>query len=363
MHFDRKRFLSTMLLMLSCSGLCGLQAQERLARRPVLHMQQSVKSTDLNPYNPVLLKMYQVLDGANSTAQARALSGTISLQNTTADFSQVLMIVANWQGQCPANDENLTTASSFLWSDILKNPSQSTVTLGVDVHFPSALPMTGCVGLYFGGGSEFGSGVVTMSADLNLTYEPVDSNANTVIDVSGEYCFGETTVGDPASGVTVPCGQNSTADDTQVFAVPTTLPAGHIAEIFGDISDSTLDGTPNFGPLPTGDAWAASNDFYLLPGGCGAFGQNLNGQMFPNPLPLATFQSWLPGNALRLESVPQVQRIAPGTAAKAALQRRVEDIFSVPVAVNAGDCMLVVYGKTGNGASDHETQVKLVVTP
>jgi len=104
-----------------------------------------------------------------------------------------------------------------------------------------------------------------------------------------------------------------------------------------------------------GDAWGASNDFYRLPGGCGPFTQNLNSQMFPNPLPLQTFQSWLPGNLLHLESVPLVQRIAFGRLAKAALQRRVEDIFSVPVAVNAGDCMLVVYGRSGNGATDNET--------
>jgi len=347
------------IFMLS-GGLRGLQAQENPAGRAVLHMQQSVNSADLDPFNPVSLKMFQVLDGANSTAQALALRGTISLRNSTADFSQVLMIVANWKGECPANDENLTMVSSFLWSDILKNPSQSTSTLPVDVHFPSAAPMTGCVGLYIAGGSPFG-GPVTMTADLNLTYEPVDANANSVIDVSGEYCFGETTVGGP--GIAVPCGENATADGTQVFAVPATLPAGHITELFGNISDSTFDGTQNFGPLPTGDAWAASNDFYLLPGGCGAFGQNLNSQMFPNPLPLATFQSWLPRNALHLESVPLLQRITPGEAAKAALQRPVEDIFTVPVAVNAGDCLLVVYWRQGNGATDSETQVKIVMVP
>ena len=30
-----------------------------------------------------------------------------------------------------------------------------------------------------------------------------------------------------------------------------------------------------------GKSWAAVNDFYLLPGGCGKFGQNLNGQISP----------------------------------------------------------------------------------
>src|SRR5262249_15848452 len=105
--------------------------------RAVLHMQQSVNGSDLNPAIPVLLTMFQVLDGASSTAQARALSGTISLQNSTADFSQVLMIIANWQGQRPANDENLTMASSFLWSDILKTPSLSQGPSGRRRSFPA----------------------------------------------------------------------------------------------------------------------------------------------------------------------------------------------------------------------------------
>jgi hypothetical protein len=35
------------------------------------------------------------------------------------------------------------------------------------------------------------------------------------------------------------------------------MPAGHLSELFGNISDSTFDGTQNFGPLPTGEAWGA----------------------------------------------------------------------------------------------------------
>jgi hypothetical protein len=71
----------------------------------------------------------------------------------------------------------------------------------------------------------------------------------------------------------------------------------------------------------------------------------------------------MPHDALHLASVPQVERIASGTTSKGALQNQVENIFSVPVKVNSGDCMLVIFGRTGNGATDNETQVKAVIAP
>ena len=42
---------------------------------------------------------------------------------------------------------------------------------------------------------------------------------------------------------------------------------------------------------------------------------------------------------------------------------QVENIFFVPVKVNSADCMLVIYGRTGNGATDNETQVKALMVP
>jgi hypothetical protein len=182
-----------------------------------------------------------------------------------------------------------------------------------------------------------------MSADLNLTYRPVaNSNPNTVLDLGGEYCFGQDWG----------C-QNATTIDGEGFAVPFMMSAaGHLLELYGNISDSTFDGTNNFGPLPTGEAWGAANDFYLLPGGCGIFEQNLNSQGFPNPAPLLTLHSWLPHDALHLTSLPLVDRIASGETGKATLQGQVESIFSVPVQVNAGDCMLVIYGRSGNGTTN-----------
>jgi hypothetical protein len=350
-----RMIVSAAIFMLVGCGTCELWGQDAAATptgtSAVLRIQQS--QTTSRTDSPTFLAMYHVLDGAKSPAELMALTGTISLKNYDPNFSQILLLLLYWQGTCPAHDINLADSPGTLWSDIVKNPSQSESTLNVNLVFPHPLPMTGCVGLYYGGGPLVKS-KVTMSADLNLRYRPVTSpNPNTVMDLSGEYCFGQDWG----------C-QNATVIDGEAFAVPYKMSAaGHLLELYGDISDSTFDGTTFFGPLPTGDAWGSVNDFYLLPGGCGIFEENLNIQGFPNPAPLSTLHNWLPHDALHLASVPQVDRIESGTTSKAALQNQVENIFSVPVKVNSGDCMLVIFGRMGNGATDNETQVKAVIAP
>jgi len=329
-------------------GSCDLWAQEEVDQPSVLHIQHSV--TVSNPGFPQFLYMYRVLDGAKSKAEARELTGKISLKNDSSNFSEVLWLLAYWEGECPVNDQSLAGAN-FLWSDILKNPSQSTSDFPVNLRFPHSLPMTGCLGFVFGGGPLV-EGKVTMSADLDLMYQHSNSDANIVVDLSGEYCFGQNWG----------C-QNATTDDREGFAVPITMQAGHLVELFGNISDSTFDGTQNFGSLPTGESWGSANDFFLLPGGCGKFEENLNSQGFPKPVLLSTLHSWLPHDALHLASVPLVDRISSPETGRATLQSPVENILSVPVKVNSGDCMLVIYGRSGNGATDNETQVKAVMAP
>jgi hypothetical protein len=340
-----KAILAAILFLMGL-GSSDLWGQNNAETPSVLHIQQSVTTSKTG--FPQFLFMYQVLDGAKSVASAQALTGNISIENSSLNFSEVLWLLAYWEGKCPVNDRDLNGAN-FIWSDILKNPAQSVSQLPVDLHFPHPLPMTGCVGFIFGGGPLV-KGEVTMSADLSLTYESSSSN-NTVIDLSGEYCFGQDWG----------C-QNATTDDAMGFAVPIVMPAGRLVELFGDISDSTFDGTRQFGPLPTGEEWGALNDFYLLPGGCGKFGKNLNSQGFPNPVLLSTLYGWLPENALHLESVPLEYKIPDGETGRATLQKRVERI-PAPVAVNSGDCMVVIYGRTGDGATDDETQVKAVLAP
>ena len=344
------RAVACALIIFAGSGVSDLRAQEGTVAPSVLHIVQS--QTTSQPGFPTYLAMYHVLDGAKSPTEAVALNGTISLKNYDPTFSEILWILVYWQGTCPANDINLTQAAGIIWSDILKNPSRSDSTFHVNLDFPHPLPMTGCVGLYYGGGPLI-EGKVTMSADLSLTYKPMtNSTPDTVLDASGEYCFGQD------GGC-----QNATAIDGEAFAVPITMPAGHLLELYGNISDSTFDGTKNNGPIPTGASWGAGNDFYLLPGGCGIFAENLNSQGFPNPAPLSTLHSWLPHDVLHLASVPLVDRISSGETGKATLQGKVENIFSVPVKVNAGDCMVVIYSRSGNGATDNETQVHALMAP
>jgi hypothetical protein len=349
--FKKLVYVTTVLLLTGV--MFRLWAQETVVEPSVLRITQS-QTTSQGSQNgfPTYLAMYHVLDGGKSSAEALALSGTLSLKNYDPTFSEVLWILVYWQGECPAHDLSLSGAS-ILWSDIVKNPSQSESTFPVNLTFSHPLPMTGCVGLYYGGGPLI-QGKATMSANLNLIYKPVkNSNPATVLDLSGEYCFGQ------EGGC-----QNATAIDGEAFAVPIPLEqAGHLMELYGNISDSTFDGTKDNGPLPSGEAWGAVNDFYLLPGGCGIFEENLNGQGFPNPAPLSTLHSWLPHDALHLASAPLVDRTPAGRSTKATLQGQVENIFSVPMKVNSGDCLLVIYGRTGNGATDDETQVHAVLVP
>ena len=319
-------------------------------RDRVLHIQHSFTTSQIN--FPQSLFMYHVLDGADSNAEARALKGTLFLKNHTSQFSEVLWVLAYWQGECPVDDQSLAGAN-IIWTEIQKNPTKSEVTLPVDLHFPNPLPMTGCVGFIFAGGPLVqGAGAVTMSADLNLDYKRSNAPTNAVIGLGGEYCFGQNWG----------C-QNATTNEKDAFAVPIPIPAGHLVELYGSISDSTFDGTDNYGPLPTGQVWGTTNDFYLLPGGCGKFGRNLNSQGFPNPTPLATLNSWLPNNAIHLESVPMDDQISRNGTSRAPLTRQIETFLPYPVKVDAGDCVVVIYGRKGNGATDNESQVNAVLTP
>ena len=336
------------ILAAVATGDGELWGQENAKQPSVLHIQHSVTTTKTG--FPQFLYMYHLPGGATAAETARALTGKISIKNYSPNFSEVLWLIAYWQGSCPVNDQSLSGAN-FIWSDILKNPSQTDSEFRVDLQFPHPVAMTGCVGFVFGGGPLV-EGKVTMSADLDLTYEPSNSDSNGAVDLSGEYCFGQNWG----------C-QNATTDDEMGFGVPIVMPAGHLVELFGNISDSTFDGTANFGPLPTGEAWGAVNDFYLLPGGCGEFGKHLDNLGFPNPVLLSTLYKWLPDDAVHLESVPLEHKIPQDGTGRATLQKRVERFFPVPVSVNAGDCVVVIYGRKGDGASDNETQVHAVLTP
>src|SRR6266516_2871257 len=215
------------LFMVAAVGTSKMYAQENASQSSILHIRQT-QTTSQGSQNgfPTFLAMYHVLDGAKSPAEVLSLTGTLSLENSDPRFSEVLWDLVYWQGECPVHDITLSKAAGILWSDILKNPSQSESTFPVNLVFPHPLAATGCIGLYYGGGPLI-SGKATMSADLVLTYMPVkNSNPNTVVDLSGEYCFGQD------GGC-----QNATVIDGEAFAVPILLPAGHLVEIYRNISD------------------------------------------------------------------------------------------------------------------------------
>ena len=349
-------FVVSAVFTLIGQGTCSVWAQDddqsadRDGNHRVLHIQHTASTSTIG--FPQYMFMYHLLDGADSTGEVRALKGTISLRNHGPEFSEVLWVLAYWNGECPVDDQSLAGAN-VIWTEIQKNPTKSESTLPVDLRFPNPLPMTGCVGFIFAGGPLVeGAPAVTMSADLDMEYRRSGAPANAVINFAGEYCFGQDWG----------C-QNATTNDNDAFAFPITMPAGHLVELFGSISDSTFDGTQNFGSLPTGEVWGATNDFYLLPGGCGKFGNNLNDQGFPKPVPLEKLNSWLPNNAIHLESVPMDYQIMPGGSSRAALTREIETFLPYPVKVDAGDCVVVIYGRKGNGATDNETQIHAVLTP
>ena len=93
----------------------GLWGQASAGAPAVLHILQS--QTTSQPGFPTFLGMYHVLDGGNSPAGAIALSGTLSLTNSTPRFSEVLWDLVFWSGECPAHDLTLTGAT-IIWSDI-----------------------------------------------------------------------------------------------------------------------------------------------------------------------------------------------------------------------------------------------------
>jgi hypothetical protein len=56
-------------------------------------------------------------------------------------------------------------------------------------------------------------------------------------------------------------------------------------------------------------------------------------------------------------------QIPKGGNSKASLTRQIETFLPYPVTVNAGDCIVVFYGRKGDGATDNETQIHAVLVP
>src|SRR5215469_5332646 len=126
-------------------GVSNLWAQDGASQQLVLHIAQSQTTSQPSTSKqgfPTFLAMYHVLDGAKSPAELLALTGTLSVKNFDPRFSEVLWLLVYWQGECPTHDITLSEAAGVLWSDIVKNPSQSDSSFLVNLEFPQPLPMT-----------------------------------------------------------------------------------------------------------------------------------------------------------------------------------------------------------------------------
>lgn len=284
------------------------------------------------------------VDGTQSFS---SLSGTVSVTNSANLYSEVLFILQYLPtGTCAAGPWPSSTpeygppGAQPLAQFIVKAPTEATFTVPIDFTLPGGLPMTNCVLLGLNGGTVTTSHEVTSAASLSLAYTAPKSPAQSILGMGGEFCFGQDWG----------C-QAATTDDAQSFANLTPITATtQLVALYGDISDSTFDGTATFGAPPAG-AWTATNDFYVYHGSeCASFGV-ASGIAGPG-----SYYASIPSDAVHLLSVP-LSGSGIGVA-----ETPVYQTFS-NVTLNAGDCLVTLWGLQGGGGFDDETQVFALVAP
>jgi hypothetical protein len=276
-----------------------------------------------------------------------ALSGSVTVDNSANLYAEVLFILLYLpSGACQAGlwpsstPEYGPPGSRSLAQFIVKAPTQGTFTVPIDLTFPGGVPMSSCVLMGLNGGSVSAPHDVTSSASLTLAYGAAQAPAQTVLGAGGEMCFGQSWG----------C-QAATTDDAQSFANVTPVSqAMQLVALYGDISDSTFDGTSAFGAPPAG-AWTATNDFYVYHGAeCSAFGV-ASGTAGPGD-----YYASIPADAVHLLSVP-----LSGAGIGVSQAQVYKALSSTPIA--AGDCLVTLWGLTGGGGFDNETQIFALAGP
>ena len=278
------------------------------------------------------------------------LSGTLSLQLKTDNFSEALISV-NYipSGPCPANGTQFSSYSAIsaaypslhgLQNTILKQPKIGTSQMTLSESLPAPVPVSGCLVLIMDGGPATGNSDITMTSDLKFNYEVATSPAEAPYSLGGgsEFCFGQTDGCEAA-----------TDDPTKSFsyAVQVTQDSTLVA-LYGDIADSSFDGSKNFGAVPSG-AWTMSTDYYVLPGGCGSFPVGAS--------QAGNYYSMLPSNANHIHNVT-LQGNGIGS-----LQTPVFQEFS-NLTVHNGDCLVALVEMLGAyGGVDAENQVGYLMEP
>lgn len=304
----------------------------------VMHNSETTAATGF----PTSWYGYPLPAGALSYA---GLNGTVAVTNSADIYSEVLFII----GYLPSG-----TCTSGLWPAstpeygppgmigltnlIVKAPTAGTYSVPANFTIPGGLPMSGCLLIGLNGGTVAGRHNVTATSSLTLTYTGAASSQR-ILGGGSEFCFGQSWGCQLATTNTA-----LSFASVQMVSSPSTLVA-----LFGDISDSTFDGSRGFGAPPAGP-WTALNDFYIYHGAeCLALGAGPGG----GPAGPADFYGTVPPDAVHLLSVPlSGSRI--GAAATSVFQR-----FATPL--SAGDCLVTLTGIQGGGAFDNETQVSALV--
>jgi hypothetical protein len=286
------------------------------------------------------------------------LTGTVTMANSANIFSEILFIVTYLpSGACPT--EGTTDPNGppglgpSLWSDIIKGPTTGYFSDPVNFTLPVGIPISNCLIVGFGGGTVAGAHPVTGTVNLVANYTQKPDESTQILGLDSEFCFGQNWGCEAA-----------TTDDTQSFAAVTqVMQRSKLNTILGNISDSTFDGSANFGPLPA-EAWSSTNDVYLYPASsCSQFpaGRSFNGP--------GNYLRQVPPDATLLLHVPltgsagavageTVNYLQPGMTNGIVVNQAFSN-----VTLNAGECLVVLYGmQHTTGAFDNEDQLRAIVT-
>lgn len=287
-----------------------------------------------------------------------ALSGTVTMENSADIFSEILFVVADVPtGSCPTAGTTAPNgppgAGPVLWSDIIKGPTTGSFNSPVNFTLPAGIPISHCLLVGLGGGTVAGLHRVNAKLDLVATYISAPDNSVQVLGLDSEFCFGQNWG----------C-EGATTNDGQSFAAVTPITQrSNLQAIWGNISDSTFDGSSNFGPLPT-RPWTAANDVYLYHASdCAQFpaGRSFNGP--------GDFANRIPRDAIHLLTAPltgsggvgageTINNLLPGLTNGIDVYKTFSD-----VTLNAGECLVVLYSvEKTHGAFDNEDQLHAIVT-
>ncbi len=97
----QRMFIIAAIFILVGAGKTLVWGQESTLKPSVLHIQQTQTTTVPNGTVPTFLATYHVLDGEKSPTNLLALKGTLSMNNNSPNFSQVLWQLVYWKGACP----------------------------------------------------------------------------------------------------------------------------------------------------------------------------------------------------------------------------------------------------------------------